>query len=165
MVLRTALAIFFVFFAIIMSQFIKGVKVKIMYWMIIALLFLVCLNIYMTASYYIKIRNNPGIKGERGGPGRSGQKGARGVCVLNTKCMEVYDCKSLIKNTIAEKSLIYREIVKKMDRNQMLSGQDKRIVENIDSYVEILAEKCKNMNKEQVITEISESLDVVINKQ
>ena len=47
----------------------------------------------------------------------------------------------------------------------MLSGQDKRIVENIDSYVEILAEKCKNMNKEQVITEISESLDVVINKQ
>ena len=52
-----------------------------------------------------------------------------------------------------------------MDKNQMLSSKDKRIIENVDSYVEILAEKCKNMNKEQVITEISKSLDAVINQR
>ena len=160
-----SLSILFVFFAIIMSQFVKGVKIKIMYWMIIALLFVVVLNIYMTAKYYIKIRNNPGIKGERGPPGKAGQKGARGVCVLNTKCMEVYDCKNLIINQFIEKSLIYKQIIEKQDRNQMLSENEKRILENVNSYVEILAEKCKNMNKEQVITEIGNSLNTVINTQ
>lgn len=156
--------VLFVLIAIIMSQFIKGVKVKIMYWMIIALLFIVFLNIYMTALYYIKIRNNPGVNGERGPPGKAGQKGARGVCKLNTQCMEVYDCRNLIKNTIKNKSIIYKQIIEKQDENQMLSAQENRIIENTNSYVELLAEKCKNMNKEQVITEIAESLDAVINQ-
>jgi hypothetical protein len=165
MILRTSLVVLFVLIAIIMSQFIKGVKVKIMYWMIIALLFIVFLNIYMTALYYIKIRNNPGVKGERGPPGKAGQNGARGVCVLNTKCMEVYDCRNLIKNKCREKSLIYKQIIEKQDKNQMLSDQENRIIDKVNSYVELLAEKCKNMNKEQVITEIAESLDAVINQE
>jgi len=165
MILKTSLVVFLVFIAIIMSQFVKGVKVKVMYWMIMGLLFIVCLNIYLTSTYYIKIRNNPGIRGEQGPPGKSGQKGARGVCVLNTKCMEVYDCRSLIKSKCREKSLIYRQIMEKQDKNQMLNAKDNRILEQVNNYVELLAEKCKNMNKEQVITEIGQSLDAVINKQ
>lgn len=165
MVLRSALLIFFVLAAIVVSQFIKGVKVKIMYWMIIFLLFIVVLNIYMTTKYYIKLRNEPGRKGERGPPGKEGQKGASGVCVLNTKCMEVYDCKNLIRNEFINKSLLFRQIIEKQDRNEMLNMNDNRIIDNVNSYIEILADKCKNMNKEEVITQVAESLDAVINRE
>ena len=43
----------------------------------------------MTLYYYIKLRNAPGVKGERGDPGPKGQKGSNGVCTIDTS-VEVF---------------------------------------------------------------------------
>ena len=65
--------------AILLSSFIEGSKLKIMYWLVVTLLFISVFNIYLTTKYYIKLRNEPGIRGERGDPGLQGDQ-SRGVC-------------------------------------------------------------------------------------
>ena len=158
MIIRTSLIILFIFLAIIVSQFIKGVKLKLMYWMIMILLFITFMNIYMTIIYYISMRNNPGVQGSRGNPGKIGLKGPPGVCTINTSCQQVYDCKNLIQTKIKEKSLEYRKVLKKVDNNVTLNDNDKQILSNVNEYIDLLDIKCKNMNKEELLTELEKSL-------
>lgn len=158
MIIRTSLIILFIFLAIIVSQFIKGVKLKLMYWMIMILLFITFMNIYMTVTYYISMRNNPGVQGPRGNPGKIGLKGPPGVCTINTSCKQVYDCKNLIQTKIKEKSLEYRKVLKKVDNNVTLNDNDKQILSNVNEYIDLLDIKCKNMNKEELLTELEKSL-------
>lgn len=158
MIIRISLAIFYVFFAIILSQFVRGAKLKIVYWMIMVLLFVTCLNIYLTARYYINIRNNPGIKGEKGEPGKPGPQGGMGVCVIDTKCMEVFDCRKLIEDKIEEKSVEFRTVMNKKRKNMLLDGKDKKVLANVSRYVDLLDIKCKNMTKQELLNELEESL-------
>ena len=158
MILRISLSILYVFLAIILSQFIEGRNLKFMYWMIMILLFITCMNIYMTINYYIKLRNNPGIKGEKGEPGEQGEKGSNGVCVIDTKCVDIYDCRQLIEDKIEEKNKQFRDILSKQRQNILLNNKEKEIFENIMQYVDILERKCKDMTKEELINEIDQSL-------
>ena len=69
--------------AILLNSFIEGTKLKFMYWLIVILLFVSIFNIHLTTKYYIKLRNDPGIRGERGNPGVRGDNGSKGVCVID----------------------------------------------------------------------------------
>ena len=73
-----------VFASIILSKFIVDKDLQAIYWLIVFLLTVTVGNIYMTFRYYIKLRNEPGVKGERGSPGEKGQKGSNGVCTIDT---------------------------------------------------------------------------------
>ena len=77
------------------------------------LLYISCYNIYVTMEYYIKLRNNPGIKGERGDPGNPGQKGSDGVCSMAKNC-GIANCRKLITDTLADKFPEYKVITKKI---------------------------------------------------
>ena len=75
-------SIFYVFFTIIIGQLIADRNIKAIFFAVMFLLYISCYNIYITFKYYIKLRNNPGIKGDRGVPGESVQKGSEGVCSM-----------------------------------------------------------------------------------
>jgi hypothetical protein len=159
MVVRTALGILFIFAAVIASQFVKGVKLKLIYWMIMVLLFITLINIFLTIKYYIHIRDNPGIKGARGNSGKAGPKGSMGVCKISTSCREVYDCKNLIQEKLQDNSASYAKIIKKFNKNELLSQPEKTTLSKVNEFIDILAQRCESMNKEQLLEELELSLE------
>lgn len=159
MVVRTSLILLFLFATIIASQFVKGVKLKFIYWMIMILLLITLINIYLTVKYYIHVRDNPGIKGARGDPGNPGPKGSMGVCKISKSCRQVFDCKSLIQEKLQENSASYAKIIKKLNRNELLNQPEKTSLTKVNEFIDILAQRCETMNKEQLLEELELSLE------
>ena len=95
--LLTIIALTIVFLSIIINKFIVDPQLQYIYWLVVFLLFVSVSNIYMTMHYYVKLRNEPGIKGERGDPGEKGQGGSTGVCEINTGCGAIQNCRDLIE--------------------------------------------------------------------
>lgn len=149
--------------AILLSSFIEGSKLKIMYWLVVTLLFISVFNIYLTTKYYIKLRNEPGIRGERGDPGLQGDKGSRGVCVIDTKCMGTEDCRDLIDRKIldlSEKyiSSEYPEIVKKRDDGIKLNSREKDIYDKVNNLASIMESKCDKFTPEEIVSKLEKAL-------
>ena len=96
-------------------------------------------------KYYIKLRNNPGIKGERGVPGISGQMGSDGVCSMAKNC-SISNCRKLITDTIATKFPEYKVILKKQNKNIELNGREKKQLRHINTYIDILIPQCETFD-------------------
>lgn len=149
--------------AILLSSFIEGSKLKIMYWLVVTLLFISVFNIYLTTKYYIKLRNEPGIRGERGDPGLQGDKGSKGVCVINTQCMGTEDCRDLIDRKIldlSEKyiSSEYPDIVKKRDDGIKLNSREKDIYDKVNNLASIMESKCDKFTPEEIVSKLEKAL-------
>ena len=82
--------------------------------------------------YYVKLRNDPGIKGERGDPGEKGISGSDGVCEINTSCDAIQNCRGLIKKRLMEKMPEYKAVIEKRDTElQTLNENDKNIINQV----------------------------------
>jgi len=98
-------------------------------------------------NYYIKMRNNPGIKGERGAPGISGQKGSDGVCSMAKNC-GISNCRKLIIDTIADKFPEYKIIIKNQNNNIELNSKEKKQLKYINTYIDILIPQCETYDSD-----------------
>ena len=125
------------------------------------LLYISCYNIYVTLEYYVKLRNNPGIKGERGDPGESGQNGADGVCSMAKNC-GISNCRKLITDTIANKFPKYKIIRKKQNRNVELNNKEKKQLKNINSYIDILIPQCESFDSDNAINDFKKVIEKTI---
>ena len=102
-------------------------------------------NIYMTMYYYVKLRNEPGIKGERGDPGEKGQVGSNGVCEINTGCGAIENCRDLIEEELLTLMPEYANVLKKRDEEKKeLNAKDNSILRQVNGYVGLLEPKCKS---------------------
>ena len=149
--------------AILLSSFVEGSKLKIMYWLIVTLLFVSVFNIYLTSKYYIKLRNEPGIRGERGDPGLQGDQGSRGVCVINTKCMGTEDCRDLIDKKILELSdkyisPEYPDIVKRRNDGIKLNSREQGIYDKVNNMADIIETKCEKFTPEEIVAKLEKAL-------
>jgi hypothetical protein len=133
-----------VFLAIIFSKFIVNQEVQPIYWMIMLLLVISISNIYMSIHFYIKLRNEPGVKGERGDPGIQGEQGSKGQCVINTQCDSIELCDEFIKTHLITHLPEYKRVLDKQDKSQVLNKKDRSILSQIQQYTEILKPKCKS---------------------
>lgn len=145
-------SIFYIFFTIIIGQLLVDPNLRIIFFLIMFLLYISCYNIYVTLKYYVKLRNNPGIKGERGDPGTSGQKGSDGVCSMAKNC-GISNCRKLIKDTIANKFPEYKVIIKKQNKNIELNTKEKKQLQHINSYIDILIPQCETFDSENAIND------------
>ena len=156
----TIVTLTIIFISIIISKFIVNPELQYIYWLIAFLLFISVSNIYMTIHYYVKLRNDPGIKGERGDPGDKGQTGSNGVCEINTSCDAIQDCRGLIEDRLMEKIPEYRAVIEKaQNENMELDAKDNSILRQVNGYISILEPKCKSgrYNLEEMTTLINES--------
>jgi hypothetical protein len=149
--------------AILLSSFIEGSKLKIMYWLVVILLFISVFNIYLTTKYYVKLRNEPGIRGTRGDPGLQGDKGSKGVCVIDTKCMGTEDCRDLIDRKILDMSEKYispeyPEIVKKRDDGIKLNSRERGVYDKVNNLASIIESKCDKFTPEEIVTKLEKAL-------
>jgi len=140
----TITSLIIIFTAIIISQFLIDAKLQPIFWLIFLLLFVCYANIYMAVYYYVKLRNNPGIQGERGDPGLKGQRGSQGICVIDTGCDALQNCSELIENTLQEKLPSYKTIREKEGKGIRLSERDKKVLNGIQTYKNILKVKCES---------------------
>jgi len=93
----TTLLILIVIFVIIASiaNMIHELKYKIVFYMVIALASLTIMNIYLAITYYISLRDDPGIQGPQGNTGPQGVVGAPGHCTYSDTC-GIQDARNLI---------------------------------------------------------------------
>ena len=139
-------SIFYVFLTIIIGQLITDKNIKVVFLAVMFLLYISCYNIYITFKYYIKLRNNPGIKGDRGTPGISGQKGSNGVCSMAKNC-GISNCRKLIKDTLSKKFTEYKNIRTKQNKNIELSKTEKGQLKKFNTYIDILIPQCEIYNE------------------
>ena len=87
MELTTVLIIVLVYLTCItISLFIEESKLRLAFYLLVGLGTLCFLNIYLTITYYIKLRNDPGVPGIQGPKGPKGARGDPGQCSYSTSC-------------------------------------------------------------------------------
>jgi len=133
-----------VFASIILSKFIVDKDLQAIYWLIVFLLTVTVGNIYMTFTYYIKLRNEPGVKGERGSPGEKGQKGSNGVCTIDTSCGSIQNCRDFIEEVFMEELPEYKKVVQKQEKSIKLNNADIKILEQVNKYFDMLKVACES---------------------
>jgi hypothetical protein len=113
----------------------------------------------MSTYFYIKLRETPGIKGERGSPGVKGQKGSNGVCVVSPSC-GIANCRGLIEKEMIKRIVEYKDIKNKISQSIMLNADDKRILNKLNGYIDVLLPICESgkMSKSEFINHIKNSL-------
>ena len=96
----------------------------------------------MTFTYYIKLRNEPGVKGERGSPGEQGKKGSNGVCTIDTSCGSIQNCRDFIEEVFMEELPEYKKVVQKQEKSIKLNNADIKILEQVNKYFDMLKVAC-----------------------
>ena len=159
MLLITILLII-VFATIIISKFIVDPALQPLYWLIVFLVLVSVSNIYMTIYYYVKLRNEPGIMGERGDPGLSGSKGSNGVCMMSTSEDAIANCRELLKDIFENRVPDYRIVMDKERKSIQLSDSDKQIKRKIEDHIQIIEPLCKSGDYDitEIISKVKESL-------
>lgn len=155
-------SIFYVFFTIIIGQLIADTNVKVVFFGVMFLLYISCYNIYITFKYYIKLRNNPGIKGDRGDPGDPGQDGSDGVCSMAKNC-GISNCRKLIKDTLADSFPEYKVILKKQSQNLELNTKEKKQLRHVNTYMDLLIPQCEAYDPDDTNDPISEFKTIIKN--
>ena len=137
----TLLLIVIFIITLIFSFSIEDSTLKICYWLVVFLLGLTIFNIILSISYYVKLRNDPGIKGPRGPPGKKGPKGSPGTCLMDDECTRD-SCRTKIEETV---KISFPEIDAKClsDVSQCLSPDQKEQSSIIRKQIDILEEQCK----------------------
>lgn len=124
----------------LVSYYIQDPTLKLCYWLVVMLLAFSIFNVALAISYYVKLRNEPGIPGPRGPPGDKGSRGPRGVCSMSEQC-NISDCLNKIVDTTSE---IFPEITKDCLADLSKCGAAERSsARPIVSQIQQLTEKCK----------------------
>jgi len=85
--LTTILIIILIYMSLmIIGSFIEERKLKLAYYLIVALGTLCFINLYLTFTYYVRLRNEAGVSGPQGPKGDFGPLGDSGGCSYATKC-------------------------------------------------------------------------------
>ena len=152
----------YLIFCVVISQLFVG-KDKhdnMIYYMIMFLLYLSIYNIKTSINYYINLRNNKGLRGDRGKPGDIGLKGTDGSCI-NTEGCGLMNCRKLISDEISKDNDDYNEIQEKIENNEKLTPDEKGRNDTFTNYIDILLPICENYDKgvDEFRKEIRKSLN------
>lgn len=154
-------AILYIFFTIIIGQLVIEQNLKLIYYLIMLLLYVSMNNIYFSIKYYIKLRNHKGVKGDRGPPGLTGEPGSNGTCIMSTTC-GVANCKGLIEDTLANHFPEYKKILEKIKENQQLGEKEQLILEDMNKYISILMPKCESFDEDNAVSQFTEIIENTI---
>ena len=156
----TWFSIIYVFAAVTISQLFVEEKLRLIFMLIMLLLYVSIYNVYFSIRYYKKIRNEPGIKGDRGDPGDPGQKGSDGVCAMAKGC-GIANCRKLIVDELKVRFPEYALIRDKLNKNKELNSKEKKQNRQINSYIDILVPKCELFEAKDSATTIKEFTKII----
>ena len=126
----TWFSIIYVFVTVTISFLFIEEKLRLVFMLIAFLLYVSIYNVHFSIKYYYKIRNEPGIKGDRGDPGNGGELGSDGVCAMAKSC-GIASCRKLVVDTLTQKFPEYVVIRDKLNKNVELNSKEKFIDKSI----------------------------------
>ena len=158
--------IIFIFVILMVIGFmIKEPNLKISYYLSVGLGIFTIINIYLTITYYMELRNKRGEPGSKGPKGDRGPKGDGGSCVFSTKCNDNKDCDKNVYEKIKEN---LTEIDKDMSIECVKNPNKENcgIPENIEKgdaikrLADDLIEECKTtrLPEEKFLTKVSNGI-------
>ena len=156
----TWFSIFYVFAAVTIAQLFIDENLRLVFLMIMFLLYVSLYNVYFSIKYYIKIRNEPGIKGDRGDPGGSGQEGTDGVCAMAKSC-GIASCRKLIVDELKTILPEYIDIRKKLQKSEELNPLEKKQNRQINTYIDILIPQCENFENSSDGTTVDSFREII----
>lgn len=142
----TWFSLFYLFIVITISLLFIEEKLRVVFMLIMFLLYVSIYNIHFNIKYYIKIRNEPGIKGDRGNMGGQGPGGSDGVCTMAKSC-GIASCRKLIVDELKKIFPEYKVIRTKLSQQNELNSREKRQLKQINTYIDILIPKCENFQE------------------
>jgi hypothetical protein len=154
----TWFSIIYVFVTVTISFLFIEEKLRLVFMLIAFLLYVSIYNVHFSIKYYYKIRNEPGIKGDRGDPGNGGELGSDGVCAMAKSC-GIASCRKLVVDTLTQKFPEYVVIRDKLNKNVELNSKEKKQNRQINTYIDLLVAKCEVFEK----TEDTDGTDNTVN--
>ena len=157
----TWFSLFYLFVIIAISQIFIEEKLRLVFLLVMFLLYVSIYNIYFNIKYYVKIRNEPGIRGDRGDMGVQGQDGSDGVCTMAKSC-GIATCRKLIVDELKRIFPEYRVIRDKLSKHTELNSKEKKQLRQINNYIDILIPKCENFQPEVEGNSVEEFKRVIL---
>lgn len=140
----TISTIVFFFLAIIISQFILDPNLRIAYWLMLLLIYVSFSNIMLSTYFYIKLREQPGLQGDRGSSGEKGPKGSDGVCIVQPECGPVQNkYNTIIEEEIRKINKDYDDIITKNEKGILLNDSDKKLKQVVDDFINKIQHKAE----------------------
>ena len=159
---NTKLLVIFAILAIInlVGFSIKDYNFKICYWLSVALVLITVINLNMSIGFYIRLRNEKGISGQRGERGDKGPKGFPGRCELNldAKC-GIKNCISKIQDELGNRCNHYSNIVAKRDYDR--TTEEEQVLDLYKRWIDVINNKCINYagTEQDFMTDIFEKAE------
>ena len=159
MELTTVLIIVLVYLTCItISLFIEEMKLRLAFYLLVGLGTLCFINIYLTITYYIKLRNDPGVPGVQGPKGPRGVRGDPGKCSYSSSC-GIQNARGKILN-IAKN--VYDIDTKCLDNPSLKTCSDKDTMDKanpVSDQIDMLEQiaKTSTMSEEEFIRKIRSS--------
>ena len=142
---NTKILVMFTIFALanLVGFSIKDFNLKVCYWLSLTLIMVALVNFNMAVSFYISLRNEKGIDGERGMRGDKGPKGFPGRCELNldAKC-GIKNCISKIQDELGNRCNHYSNIVAKRDYDR--TTEEEQVLDLYKRWIDVINDKCIN---------------------
>jgi hypothetical protein len=160
----TWFSIVYVFASVTISQLFIEEKLRLIFLLIMLLLYVSIYNVYFSFKYYRKIRNESGIKGDTGDHGDAGQNGSDGACAMAKGC-GIANCRKLIVDELKVQFPEYALIRDKLAKNKKLNPKEKKQNRQINSYIDILVPKCElfeTENPDNIITDFKKIIKKTI---
>lgn len=160
--LFTIITVAFIFISLVISQFITDPNLKIAFWLMLVLIYVSYANIHLSSYFYAKLREQPGLQGERGNAGERGPQGSNGVCIVQEKCGAVENqLQELFQSEIKKQNESYRKIMVKNDNGIELTDDEDNIKKIIDHYIKEM--KAKAQEEEWDLDKIKQEIDANLN--
>lgn len=157
-------ATLYTFFSIIIAQFFIEHNLRLIFYLIMLLLYISLNNVYYSVKYYIELRNHKGIKGDRGPPGDPGQDGSNGTCIMAKGCGLV-NCRELIEDELIKHFSEYKTIKTKRNNNQALLGDEIEQSNVFDNYINILVPQCEKYESDgDILSDFKEIIKDTLEK-
>lgn len=145
-------ATLYTFFSIIIAQFFIEQNLRLLFYLVMLLLYISLNNIYFSVKYYIELRQHKGIKGDRGPPGDPGQDGSNGTCIMAKGCGLV-NCKELIEDELKLKYDSYKIIENKKKNNIKLNDTETKKDQIFNNYINILVPQCEKFESGDTLSD------------
>lgn len=126
--------------AVLIAISIQDNNLKICFWLSLILLIICLINLNLSISFYIKLKDDKGIQGPRGERGDKGPKGFPGRCSLDTGD-SIENCKIKILNNLRKTCPNYDEIVSKRVHDRTPEEENNLRIYN--QWVNIIDKDCK----------------------
>lgn len=131
--------------AVLIALSIQDNNLKICFWLSLILSIVCLINLNLSLSFYIKLRNERGIQGPRGERGDKGPKGFPGRCNLQIgESGLIKHCKAKIINNLMKTCDNYKHTVNKrvVDRTE----EEKQKLDIYTKWINIIDTDCGNKN-------------------